>query len=134
MSEAIELIIVKSNLLISSKTLQLLSEVEIAKMVQQLINPINNIEIETSQSKESNTISILLTTDNKDSEESYSLKIESENRIELKASSYSGLFYAYQSLRQLCGVEFENGKIKNCYQYGEFKKVQQKLLKSIEKK
>ena len=31
-------------------------------------------------------------------------------------------------------VFFENGKIKNCYEYGEFKKVQQKLLKSIEKK
>ena len=39
-----------------------ISEIEIAKMVQQLINPINNIEIETSQSKESNAISILLIT------------------------------------------------------------------------
>ncbi len=87
-----------------------IDEMQIAKMVQKLISPINNIEIETSQNKKPNTILILLADDKKSPNENYSLKIENENRIELKAPSYSGLFYAYQSLRQLCGSELENGK------------------------
>ena len=52
-----------------------ISEIEIAKMVQQLINPINNIEIETSQSKESNAISILLITDNKNSKDTSGMNL-----------------------------------------------------------
>ena len=54
-------------------------------------------------------------------DEGYELKIESGKSIEITASSFPGLFYGYQTFRQLCPIELEKGEkpvntqIPNCY-------------------
>ena len=52
--------------------------------------------------------------------EGYKLAVGEHHRIELKASSPSGLFYGFQTFRQLCPSKLENGetpkntRIQNC--------------------
>ena len=42
-------------------------------------------------------------------EEGYKLSINGDQKVDLKASSVSGLFYGFQSFRQLCDPELETG-------------------------
>ena len=87
------------------------SEIKIARMIQKLLSPVKNLSIEMSQSKTPNSIFVVLNDESDMTNEGYSLAIGDGNTIEIRASSYSGLFYGYQSLRQLCGPELEIGNI-----------------------
>ena len=87
------------------------SEIKIARMIQKLLSPVKDLSIEMSQSKTPNSIFVVLNDESDLTNEGYSLAIGDGNTIELRASSYSGLFYGYQSLRQLCGPELEIGNI-----------------------
>ena len=87
------------------------SEIKIARMIQKLLSPVKDLSIEMSQSKTPNSIFVVLNDESDMTNEGYSLAIGDGNTIELRASSYSGLFYGYQSLRQLCGPELEIGNI-----------------------
>ena len=87
------------------------SEIKIARMIQKLLSPVKDLSIEMSQSKTPNSIFVVLNDESGLTNEGYSLAIGDGNTIELRASSYSGLFYGYQSLRQLCGPELEIGNI-----------------------
>ncbi len=87
------------------------SEIKIARMIQKLLSPVKDLSIEMSQSKTPNSIFVVLNDESDMTNEGYSLAIGDGNTIEIRASSYSGLFYGYQSLRQLCGPELEIGNI-----------------------
>jgi len=87
------------------------SEIKIARMIQKLLSPVKDLSIEMSQSKTPNSIFVVLNDESDLTNEGYSLAIGDGNTIEIRASSYSGLFYGYQSLRQLCGPELEIGNI-----------------------
>ena len=68
----------------------------------------NSVKIEFSNKKEGNTI---LKYDNNYNKEEYSLKIK-EDLIEIRASDYSGVLYAFESLHQLILIsENENEKL-----------------------
>ncbi|MAQ88148.1 MAG: beta-N-acetylhexosaminidase [Candidatus Marinimicrobia bacterium] len=84
------------------------SEIKIARMVQEFISPIKSLPLEASDEKKPN--SILITIDNRKEFpiEGYSLSISANNKLEITSSTYAGLFYGYQTFRQLCGEQLEN--------------------------
>ena len=78
------------------------------KVISMRLKNSTSIEIEFNNKKEGNTI---LKYDNNYDKEEYSLKIK-EDLIEIKASDYSGILYAFESLHQLILIsENENNKL-----------------------
>jgi len=86
------------------------SAFKIAEMIQGLLLPIKSLEIERQSQSMSNSILISLDGGGKLPREGYSLKIGGKNTVTIEASSYAGLFYGFQSFRQICGPEIEAGK------------------------
>ena len=84
------------------------SEIKIAKMVQEFISPIKSLPLETSNEKRSGSILITIDKSKELSMEGYSLSISNDNTLKISSSSYPGLFYAYQTFRQLCAPQLES--------------------------
>ena len=86
------------------------SALKIAEMIQGLLLPIRNLDIERTTQITPNSISILLDDKGTFPHEGYALKVGGENTVSIEASSYPGLFYGFQSFRQICGPELEAGE------------------------
>ena len=85
------------------------SEIKIAKMVQDLLSPIKKLSLEATSEKTPGSIVIMIDNDKNFPEEGYSLSVADQNTVEILASSYAGLFYGYQTFRQLCDPLLESG-------------------------
>ena len=111
----------KTNLgLIKSISLKNNSESEIisAKLFQKFFSKINTLELR-SISDSSNNIFIEINNNLKINNEGYFLTIKENNFIKVQASSASGLFYAFQSFKQICNPTLEKNLstellIQNC--------------------
>jgi hexosaminidase len=88
-------------------------EKKCGKRFQTFLSGLNSLEFIGKNSSNINTIFIELDSASSIEDEGYSLKIEKNNSIELLASTSSGLFYGFQTFRQLCDSELERGIIKN---------------------
>ena len=82
-------------------------EKNIAEIFQDYLKPLKRLEIEQSAHNIKNKIFISLNHEHNLEKEAYRLKIGSENSIQLESSSESGLFYGFQSFRQLCDPSLE---------------------------
>ena len=83
-----------------------IQERQAAILFQKYLSPISSIPIV----KESNSLNqIIISIDNESEIESegYNLSVGEGANIELIATSFSGLFYGFQTFRQLCPVELE---------------------------
>ena len=99
-------------------------EHHIAALFQEYLNPAVSLSISefvpASLSGTLDHIIISLDTNAKIPPEGYNLAVGDHHGIELKASSFSGLFYGFQTFRQLCppglekGARSENTLIQNC--------------------
>ena len=99
-------------------------EHKIAKLFQDHLSSVVSLSISesipTSLSNTLDHIIISLDTNAKIHPEGYNLSVDNRHGIELKANSFSGLFYGFQTFRQLCPVELEKGgksenlRIQNC--------------------
>ena len=83
-------------------------EVLIAQFFRDLLKPINELNIEPLKKQKNNYIIISLIEKGRISEEGYNLKIQN-NSILLEASTQGGLFYGFQTFRQLCDTNLEVG-------------------------
>ena len=95
----IEIIIVENNLV---------GERNVAELFQSFLSPIKGLGI-SSINKNKKRILVSLNTSYDIPEEGYKLSINGDQKVDLKASSVSGLFYGFQSFRQLCDPELETG-------------------------
>ena len=95
----IEIIIVENNLV---------GERNVAELFQSFLSPIKGLGI-SSINKNKKRILVSLNTSYDIPEEGYKLSINGNQKVDLKASSVSGLFYGFQSFRQLCDPELETG-------------------------
>ena len=83
------------------------------KLFQNFFSKFNSLLIVENDSNNINTILIELDNTLGIKNEGYSLNIGKNNSIELKASSSSGLFYGFQTFRQLCDPELEKKVVKD---------------------
>ena len=83
-------------------------EVLIAQFFRDLLKPINELNIEPLKKQKNNYIIISLIEKDRIPEEGYNLKIQN-NSILLEASTQGGLFYGFQTFRQLCDTNLEVG-------------------------
>jgi len=95
----VEIIIVENNSI---------DERNVAELFQSFLSPIKGLGI-SSINKNKKRILVSLNTSYDIPEEGYNLSIIGEQKLDLKASSASGLFYGFQSFRQLCDPELETG-------------------------
>lgn len=86
-------------------------ERHIGEIFQAYLNPAVSLSISKSSS-ESNIDHIIISLDESSEipDEGYELNVGEHHRIELTASSSSGLFYGFQTFRQLCPPKLENGE------------------------
>ena len=88
-------------------------EIRIANLFQSYLSPLVNLPI---YKKKTNTKSkIVISLNNKNiypSIEGYTIVVGEKENINLNASSYAGLFYGFQTFRQLCDVKVESGEKK----------------------
>ena len=98
--EEIETIVVENDLS---------DEKRVAELFQSFLRPIKELEIVSMKSNNHERILVSLSADHNIPEEGYKLSIEDGQKVDLKASSVSGLFYGFQSFRQLCDPELEIG-------------------------
>ena len=95
-------------------------ENKIAVLFKKFLQPINTLSI--SNFKKNNINQIVLSIDSKSSlpKEGYELIIGGKNAVYINASSVAGLFYGFQTFRQICPDELENNispgivKLRNC--------------------
>jgi len=87
------------------------SERKIAEMFKNYLEPISQLKINHEKKHLKNTIHITLDSKHNMDKEAYTLNIGDKNSIKLQASSEPGLFYGFQSFRQLCNADLEK-KIK----------------------
>ena len=80
-----------------------------AKLFQSYLRPIGDISISSTKESQENQLIIELGRYSQIETEGYSLLIGKDNAIYLRASTASGLFYGFQTFRQLCGMSLENG-------------------------
>ena len=85
-------------------------ELAVAQFFQKLLKPINHIEIERFSNHHKNHLLLSLNKDSNLPDEGYRLKIK-EQSISLEASTFGGLFYGFQTFRQLCDSELESGSL-----------------------
>ena len=85
-----------------------IDERNVAELFQSFLKPIKGLGI-SSINKSKKRILISLNTRYDIPEEGYTLSINGDQKVDLKASSVSGLFYGFQSFRQLCDPELETG-------------------------
>ena len=84
-------------------------EKHIAGLFRSLLTPIKEIEISSTKNNEKERVLISLSPEHDVPEEGYVLVIGEGQTIDLRASSASGLFYGFQSFRQLCDPGLEIG-------------------------
>ena len=75
-----------------------------AKLFQGYLKPIGDISISSMKETQENRLIIELDTSSQIDTEGYSLLIGKDNAIYLSASEASGLFYGFQTFRQLCDM------------------------------
>ena len=85
------------------------SEKKIAKKLKKLLEPIVKISITSNNTFDSGHIIIDMNNQKNIPNEGYKLSIKEGASVLLEGSSYSGLFYGYQTFRQLCDPELEAG-------------------------
>ena len=76
---------------------------------QKLLKPLKDLEIEHAKNNSKNKIMISLNSKHNLEREEYKLIIRDRECITLEASHESGLFYGFQSFRQLCDPKLEKG-------------------------
>ena len=86
------------------------AEVAIAEMVKRLLTPVNKLPISTKNHRTPNSFFIEIDSGLDLDEEGYRLSINSDNSVEINSLSYAGLFYGYQTFRQICDPELESEK------------------------
>ena len=90
------------------------AEAAIAEIVKRFLTPVNELPIRIKNHRTSNSFFIEINRDLDLGEEGYRLSINSDNSVEINSLSYAGLFYGYQTFRQICDPELESG---NCLLY-----------------
>ena len=96
---SIEKIVTKNN----SKEEQI-----VAQFLQDLLKPINQLNIEPFKTQNGKNIVVCLNENLSIPDEGYHLKINNKSII-LEASTSGGLFYGFQTFRQLCDAKLEKG-------------------------
>ena len=74
------------------------------------MTPVNELPIRIKNHRTSNSFFIKIDRDLDLGEEGYRLSIDSDNSVEINSLSYAGLFYGYQTFRQVCDPELESEK------------------------
>ena len=82
----------------------------VAQFFQSFLNPINDLKIEQFSKQSENYILLSMSNDLILPEEGYRLKIENQS-IVLEASTLGGLFYGFQTFRQLCDLNLDGGSL-----------------------
>ena len=90
-------------------------EISCRRLFQKFFSEFGSLDFVEKDSIKMNTIFIQLDSTLNIKSEGYSLNIGKNNSIELKASSSSGLFYGFQTFRQLCDPELEKKATKNLF-------------------
>lgn len=85
-------------------------EFAVAQFFQKLLKPINHIGIDRFSNHHKNHLLVSLNKDSKLPDEGYRLEIK-EQSISLEASTFGGLFYGFQTFRQLCDSKLESGSL-----------------------
>ena len=88
-----------------------IEEINCAKLFQGFLRPINQLHNSTEKEDEKNRIIIKYDKSDIFKPEEYLLQVKDNNTVFLHSSSTSGLFYGFQSFRQLCPPELEKKKI-----------------------
>ena len=91
------------------------AEISCRRLFQKFFSEFGSLDFVEKESIKVNTILIQLDSTLNIKSEGYSLNIGKNNFIELKASSSSGLFYGFQTFRQLCDPELEKKVTKNLF-------------------
>ena len=86
------------------------AEAAIADIVKRFLTPVNQLPIRINNHRTPNSFFIKIDKDLDLGEEGYRLSIDSDNSVEINSLSYAGLFYGYQTFRQICDPELENEK------------------------
>ena len=84
-------------------------EVFVGKLFKSFLKPLKDLEIEHAKNNSKNKIMISLNSKHNLEREEYKLIIRDRECITLEASHESGLFYGFQSFRQLCDPKLEKG-------------------------
>ena len=84
-------------------------EKHIAGLFRSFLTPIKEIEISSTKNNEKERVLISLSSEHDVPEEGYVLRVGENQTIDLRASSAPGLFYGFQSFRQLCDPGLEDG-------------------------
>ena len=103
--DVLDLLLVKDIVLENNSA----EELEIANLFKDYLKPIINLNIEKDASFK-NAIYLKLNPRSKLQKEGYLLEINKNGNIYVEARSQSGLFYAFQSFRQLCSTDLEKKK------------------------
>lgn len=88
-----------------------IEEINCAKLFQDFLSPITKLSNKIEEEIEKNGIIIKYDETKTFKPEEYLLQIKSNNTVVLHSSSTSGLFYGFQSFRQLCPPELEKYQI-----------------------
>ena len=83
----------------------------IGQLIRNFLKPIKELKIEHGKSNSSKKINISLKAKHKLKREEYRLIIDDRGFIALEASHEPGLFYGFQSFRQLCDPMLEKGVV-----------------------
>ena len=86
------------------------AEAAIADIVKRFLTPVNQLPIRINNHRTPNSFFIKIDKDLDLGEEGYRLSIDRDNSVEINSLSYAGLFYGYQTFRQICDPELENEK------------------------
>ena len=81
----------------------------IGQLIKSFLKPVKELKIEHGKSNSSKKINISLNAKHKLKKEEYRLIIDDRGFITLEASHEPGLFYGFQSFRQLCDPMLEKG-------------------------
>ena len=92
-----------------------LAEISCGKLFQNFFSEIASLNIVEKDSNNINMILIQLDSTLNIKSEGYSLNIGKNNLIELKANTSSGLFYGFQTFRQLCDPALEKELTKDLF-------------------
>ena len=91
------------------------AEISCGELFQNFFSKFASLPIVKEDSSIINTILIELNSSLDIKNEGYSLNVGKNNSIELKASTSSGLFYGFQTFRQLCDPELEKNVTKDLF-------------------
>ena len=84
------------------------AEAAIAEIVKRFLTPVNQLPIRIRSHRKPNSFFIKIDRDLDLGKEGYRLSINSDNSVEINSLSYTGLFYGYQTFRQICDPELES--------------------------